>query len=403
MNLEQNNLCPFCFHEIDQWEQNYWCPHCNEAIMKDSGKPTPEVCPKCGKRAYSGWKITYSCPNCKSIKPDEIEDCEEIFPIAVVGPTRSGKTHFLTVLAHELTNKGIWENDYWTAIRVIRREVVSDMGVQAIKQTDEYVNFDEVLYNFNNPGGDDGTLQGTRKDVKTCSLLIELTYKGQILNLFKRPFRKRKIMLALSDTAGEGFKQDNWDNVGQYPIFQNGHAKAVIAMIDPLELTNYSNEALARRNEYVDYGILPEDTNSMPTITASEVLSIPVLKKLMQDKPVAWCLTKTDALISLGKIHPAAMVAQSQGGLTGDDGTRSTSGKINIEELDNVSQQVKDKIILQNSARDTFPDYKYSCYFAVDALGGAFKQGRVMSKPSPRRILDPLLWILWNYGLCDQR
>ena len=364
----------------------------------------PEECPKCGKkRPYSGWKITYSCPKCKSIKPDEIEDCEEIFPIAVVGPTRSGKTHFLTVLAHELTTKGIWENDYWTAIRVIRREVVADMGIQAIQQTDEYVKFDEVLYNFNNPGGNDGTLQGTRKDVKTCSLLIELTYKGQFQNIFKRPFRKRKIMLAFSDTAGEGFKQDNWDNVGQYPIFQNNYAKAVIAMIDPLELQNYRAEAEARRDEYVDYGILPDNANSMPTITASEVMAIPGLKKLMQNKPVAWCLTKTDALIRLDKIDHAGIAAQSQGGLAGDDGTRRTSGKINIKELDIVSRQVKDNIILRNNPRDTFPEYKYSCYFAVDALGDSFQSGRITSLPRPRRILDPLLWILWNYGLCDQR
>ena len=240
MNKKQRNLCPFCFHKSDKWEEYWYCPHCKELNSKEQDGKLPIKCPKCEKPvSESDINIKMRvCTNCKSIVPKEFDECDEIFPIAVVGPTRSGKTHFLTVMAHKLLEEKIW-GDYWSAVRVIRQEIVTTMGVKKSTQRDDYLNFDEILYNPNTHD----TLQGTDLDAKICSLLIELTYKRGVVNCFKEPWKKKKILLALSDTAGEGLNRQHWSEItDRYPIFNN-HVKAVIAMVDPLELSKISDES----------------------------------------------------------------------------------------------------------------------------------------------------------------
>lgn len=402
VNKKQKNLCPFCFYKSEEWEDNWCCPHCGKPVNKDQDGKLPAICHNC-KKSPQMWKInteTPICPRCKSIIPiKDLNECDEIFPIAVVGPTRSGKTHFLTVLAHELTVKGIWEKDYWSAVRVIRREVDNSHGIRAIKQTDEFLAFDGFLY-----GGREGTLQGTKKDFKTCSLLIKLIYKSGMSTCFKAPWKKNKILLAFSDTAGEGFKQDSWHDIAErYPVFQN-HAKAIIAMVDPLELKKIRDEANALQTEYINCGILPPKEEAFPTVNTSDVVSIPQLKEL-KGYPIAWCMTKTVALVKLRKIEENidTDLARNLGGLGGDDETSKTSGKVNIEKLKEVSELTK-KFILTNNDGKGLPYYKYHCYFAVDALGNSFDKGSLNGEtPKPLRILDPLLWILWQYGLCGGR
>lgn len=409
MSKKTMNTCPFCFHECEEWEDNWCCPDCSSIVRRDKEtKILPLKCPTCGK-AHETWKVnaeTRCCPDCKSIVPEELETCDEIFPIAVVGPTRAGKTHLLAVLAHELLVGGTWEEDYWTAVRVIRREVSESLGTRTIVQGDKYLEFDATLYDPNNPGGEVGNLQGTKTDVKTYSLLIELKYKDGIVSRFKEPRKKRSILLAFSDTAGEGFKQGNWyDVMDRYPVFRK-EAKAIIAVVDPLELTKLRTEAEEPQMQmkYIHAGILPEDAEKLPTVKTSEVLSIPALQKLMQKKPVAFCMTKTDALVGLGKIDPQTPLGNSLGALTGDDGTWKTSGLADIRELKTVSQMTE-KFMADNNDGDALPKkYRYRCYFAVDALGKSFHNGRLHKPgPMPRRILDPLLWILWQYGKCGGR
>ena len=406
MSRKKMNTCPFCFHECEEWADNWCCPKCNTIVKRDpeTGQ-LPAKCPHCDDTPET-WKVnteTRHCPDCKSIVPDELEGCDEVFPIAVVGPTRAGKTHLLAVLAHELLVGGIWEEDYWTAVRVIRRQVVEAQGTRAIEQADEYLKFDETLYNPNNPGGRDGTLQGTKKEARTYSLLVELRYKDGIFSRFKEPRKKGRILVAFSDTAGEGFKQGNWhDVVERYPVFRK-KAKAIIAVIDPLELSKLRTEAEARQEEYIDAGILPDSEDALPTVTTSDVLSIPALKKQMQKKPVAWCMTKTDALAGLGKIDPQTPLGNSLGALEGNDGTRKTSGLANIMGLKIVSKMTE-RFIADNNDGRKLPKYRYHCFFAVDALGKSFHDGRLHKPgPLPRRILDPLLWILWQYGKCGGR
>ena len=280
MNKKQQNLCPFCFQENKKWEEYWWCA-CGEPILSDEDGNIPDECPHCGK-GMNDWTLNRVCPHCKSIAPVELEECDEIFPIAVVGPTRSGKTHFLTVLAHEFLTRQIWD-DYWTALRVIRRQVITDVGVCQIQQVDEYLKYDDTLYNRVDPGGVDGTLLGTRKDAKMCSLLIELSYNKNWLMRFKEPWKKRKILLALFDTAGEGFNRDNQANVGELPIIKGLYAKALIAMIDPYELCDSEDEL--PREALISAGILPDEKEAGARVRAHEVLAIPSLKRLVKKLP----------------------------------------------------------------------------------------------------------------------
>ena len=80
--------CPFCLHKVSP-----------EPITSSSGGM---LCPR---------------DECESHKrqiplPKEAFD-HDVFPIAIVGASSSGKTYFLTALMNELISKPMWDGDYW--------------------------------------------------------------------------------------------------------------------------------------------------------------------------------------------------------------------------------------------------------------------------------------------------
>lgn len=376
---EKKNVCPFCFHEAESWE--------NERV--------------------EGTAVRL-CPWCKSVVPPEYDECDEVFPIVVVGPTRAGKTHFLTVLAHELAEVGLWR-DYWGVELVIRQGVGGEDEMKVMTQPDQFVSFRKTLYALDRKEDAAGLLQGTQRDAEgaKCALVLSVKYEGGP-NRLKEPGKPKKVLVTFSDTAGETFKEDDWsDAPKRYPVL-NGHAKAIIAVLDPLELKALRAEAKTDlRGKYVDYGIAPDDETKMPTVRTSAVLSIPGLRKQMKKMPLAVCLTKTDALGALGKLNEESdLLLQSQGGLTDDDDSWGTAGRLSILALKEVSEKTKEFIIQQDGGNEIIKaadKYTYNCFFAVDALGRSFHDGRLADLPQPRRILDPLLWILWQYRLCGGR
>ncbi len=151
--------------------------------------------------------------------------------------------------------------------------------------------------------------------------------------------------------------------------------------------------------------------------TLQSVLSIAEIRKAMKRKPVAVCLTKTDALCAVDKLDPQDVLASPQDivGRSAED-----EGRIKLVDLRDLSEATEAYLAeMDNDAgfRDGRPAhdgisgsasfFKYRAFFATDALGAAIQTARLTAEgnrmftglPVPRRILDPLLWVLWQHGL----
>ncbi len=382
------------------------------------------VCPFC----FSDCKIVASgqseeafpvqyCGNCQSQIPIESLS-SRLFPIAVVGPSGAGKTHFLTVLAHLLCEGALWPS-YWTATRVIRRvEGGGPSGAKKNASPDEFVNWEERLYPQKGARGT--ILQQTDARSETeppLSLVIHLSYSKSAINRVKEPYRKRDVLLAFTDTAGEDLTRMGWDAVSKkYPIFGRRIAEGLIALINPTQLATIRDESTAGnaslKSRYEQSGL-----KLSAYATLQSVLSIAEIRKAMKRKPVAVCLTKTDALCAVDKLDPQDVLASPQDivGRSEED-----EGRIKLVDLRDLSEATEAYLAeMDNDAgfRDGRPAhdgisgsasfFKYRAFFATDALGAAIQTARLTAEgnrmftglPVPRRILDPLLWVLWQHGL----
>lgn len=381
--------CPFCFAD------------CEVDVPEQSGSPFAEQ--YCGK--------------CKSMIPRESLD-SRLFPVAVVGPSGAGKTHFLTVLAHLLCEGAVWPS-YWTATRVIRRvEKVSGAGSRNDASADEFVNWEEKLYPQKGARGT--ILQQTdarSESALPLSLVIHLSYSKSVANRMKEPYRKRDVLLAFTDTAGEDLTHMGWGAVSKkYPIFGRRLAEGLVALINPTQLATVRDEATgggaALKKRYEQSGL-----KLSAFATLQSVLSIPEIRKAMKRKPVAVCLTKTDALCAIDKLDPQDILASPQDIVSG---TSEDEGKIRLTELQDLSSATEAYLAeMDNDAgfREGRPAhdgisgsskfFKYRAFFATDALGAAIQTAQLTPTgdrmfsgiPAPRRILDPVLWMLWQHGL----
>ena len=90
--------------------------------LPHTGKEMSLVCPFCYTQIKA--KIGQPCPNesCYShrrgiLLPKEVFS-HELFPIAIVGPASSGKSHYLAALKHSLVTEAFWgggdkRGGYW--------------------------------------------------------------------------------------------------------------------------------------------------------------------------------------------------------------------------------------------------------------------------------------------------
>lgn len=389
MSTKKNIVCPFCFAD------------CTVDVPEKSSNPFP---------------VQY-CGRCHSQIPADSLGCR-LFPIAVVGPSGSGKTHFLTVLAHLLCEGALWPT-YWTATRVIRRSDPGAEGRSSAGSDDEFVTWEEKLYPQKSASGT--ILAQTDQRSETApplSLVIHLSYESKSLaNRVKEPYRKKDILLAFTDTAGEDLTHMGWDAVARkYPIFGRRLAEGLIALVNPTQLSAVKDECNSGnpvlKGKYEQSGLVLS-----AFATLQSVLSIPEVRKSMKRKPLAVCLTKTDALVALDKLDPQDYLAGTQDIVCREP---ADEGRIRLSELKDLSSATA-TFMAEMDGDSGFQEgraaadgiagsaslFKYRAFFATDALGSAIQTARRVGsgarmfsgRPVPRRVLDPLLWILWQHGL----
>ena len=217
----------------------------------------------------------------------------------------------------------------------------------------------------------------------------------------------------------------------KYPVL-HGNAKAAIALMDPIEVNDEWQELLwqYRGDDHrADRGKVSE------SLAALSLMPLGERNKL----PVAVCLDKLDELIGEGSPLQPKQIFPEEGcfriGSYGDTFNK-TPGKISLPDLDAIDTTIR-RVLYENACNHIFnsmgiptaisknekfePRYeelgarktllkaafKYHAFFGVSALGQGktkeiYYEGRrkrvLSAEPEPFRVLDPLLWIFWQYG-----
>jgi len=375
------------------------------------------ICPFC----FSDCEVSdveHYCGKCHSFIPKEVLT-SRLFPIAVVGSSAAGKTHFLTVLAHLLCEGVVWPS-FWTVTRIIRHADDSISRSANDESDDEFVNCEEKLYPQQAASG--MILKQTEPPSEAApplSLVIHISYEKGFANRMKEPYHKQDVLLAFTDTAGEDFLRTDmrWEDVGRkYPIIGRELAEGLIALLNPMQLSSVRNECQsanpALKKSYEQSGL-----SLSASVMLQKVLSKREIRNSMKMKPLAVCLSKTDALVAINKLDVQDYLAGTADIVchAGKD-----EGCIQLQELQDLSTRTE-AYLAEMDGDDGYQEghpkdggisaaarfFKYRSFFATDALGPAIQTARLVNSddrmfsgmPVPRRVLDPLLWILWQHGL----
>lgn len=344
------------------------CPFCFHRVIPDPGT---NGCPVEGCQFHER-HIPF---------PDEILEGSEVFPIAIVGASSAGKTYYLTALLNEFQNNSFWDGDggFWSMDFVHYASNKRQEGAD-----NEFIRHWDTLFRKHRQ------LDPTNADEKQyrAPLLLSVKYSWSPKWAFREPYGKRNLVLAFHDVPGE-FTTNAEARMAlseRYGIL--GAAKGAIVLVEPTELP-FVGQTLAQ-----DGVLLPRGERGF-ALDAVKGLQAARFEK----KPVAICLSKSDLLLGNPRLFPRDSHLFEYLHTVKDD-----VGMLRLDDVEEVSNQVKDSFDRFN-AGEFRPllekSFKYSSFFALSALGMNCvnpKTGELTRTPQPVRIIDPILWILWQWG-----
>ncbi|MEV5829480.1 hypothetical protein AB0L25_28345 [Spirillospora sp. NPDC052242] len=324
-------------------------------------------CPACGRP--TGNRV---CPRCHNPLPPAYCDSPGRI-VALVGAKNAGKSTYIAVLLHELMNR-----------------VGTELDASLVACDDRTI--ERYKRDFARPLLEERRLLPTTASAATSPreplvYLLTRTRRGR----FARA-RNDSLALVLFDTAGEDLRSRE---VTDLHLRYLEAADAVIFLVDPLELPG----ARPGLRDAVPAPRVPgEDPDSEPLNVIARVTDtlrgrhgarpgepLPV--------PVAVALTKMDALrpdlLRQSALHR----------------TRTGAGVLDLDDRDAVHEQVRALLHdWQAGQLDTYLGQQYAehAFFALSALGGVPEDGRVgAGGVRPHRAEDPLLWLLYRFGMLD--
>ena len=385
--------CPYCYSRIDGGRLWYQCtgrgspgrPGC--AAERDEARatltgfqefvrpsfapparlsfgPAKADCPRCG--ASSGIR---ACPKCHTPLSSNFGAAASPL-IAMVGAKGTGKTVYLTVLAHELLNG-------------LRRRFDADVRVTGVDREALISGFVGEVF------ADQRLMVQTRQSTngRQAPTVFEWRQKHRVAGLLDR---YRTTFLSFYDTAGEDL---NSDDATQDLTYLNA-ADALILLLDPFMIPQARDRIR-----------LPKEANRSDQ-PAIQVLNR-VTEKLRREHdvkssrririPVAVAFAKIDAFFDvLGADHPLLRAPAPSGPYD------ETAGEQTHEHV---------KALLHGWGADdidTHLAYNYANYryFPVSALGAPpdYASGTVDPRGvQPFRVGEPLLWLLSRFDVVPRQ
>lgn len=376
----RNELCPYCFDYFKMSSTPFRCgtPVCKREVDLVLAAKWGDRAPKGKVIGSTKFVRSVKCPECKDETRRRLcPNCHQEIPhtigefrnlvISVVGAKEAGKSHYLPAL-----------------IESLRSNIGPDL-----KFLLQPVNDDTT--NRYNAGYRDPLIKNHRLLAPTRSGLTDVMSRLPLV--FRLSFYRtvasgqrettNLVTLAFFDTAGEDMNsEDTLAYVNKYIFRSDG----IILLLDSLQLS-------AVRDKLGSSASLPTKDSETADIIARLDRLIHAGRGLAVDAPIdiplAVALSKFDAVDRL--IDSQLVVRRNSAHVGGVDRGDFLTVDSEIQSLLDLWGEQS----LLNQIKSTF---RHSSFFGVTALGGAPSSSGIVNL-RPKRVADPMLWILYRHGL----
>lgn len=392
MSLPKKVTCPYCMKDFDNPEIER---RKNKNKINPLATPPPiDICPKCGKR----------------IPQDYLYSKVRTLYIYFIGPKNVGKTRLIGNMIIESERKfphrGVFRE--WTAAPNPNPNPNKDSS---------NVNENEMRKFYENYAGDKECLPTGKEEIeKNPMVLYKLGSCNSILSSCANwSFGDEKIYIALADAMGEWFTFKDLPANTKDPFSvmppneykeRFSRADAIILIFEPGHIPGL-------------YSVDDKDVNNNPIISNTDTDIEKILDysqllfgKRFQKIPLAITLSKFDSLYASKNPVAKEFLELFEKSTSSDWRNATDLEHDDIRKITEVNEGLKaailgSKNILLNSRarkniREIISSYPYASLFAVSSTGMEGLRG-TKTNLSPLHVLDPLLWILWQYGYCESK
>lgn len=309
------------------------------------------------------------CPVCHNIVHRIIG---ENIIISIIGARDSGKSHYIGILLHELMDR-LAKQFEWVVVPEENTMKLYEMNFERIYTTNQSLNL--TVRNY------DGF------------------YEPYIFYITDK--KGKTFTFTIFDTAGEDFESDDIMETFAKHIF---HASGIVFLVDPLKILNVS---VALDQEIVTNSSSVSAKRTFQNDAMLTILSNHLRRhyKIRESKkipiPMGVVIPKIDVVATTFPVHYASLFQSSHGKRQGF--VTAENRRVNTEMKKWLSS-------LGDGALNSFMaqlemNYTNVSYFAVSSLGmkNAPDKNGVFAKPKPHRIEDPILWILKEKGIIQEK
>jgi hypothetical protein len=320
------------------------------------------------------------CPHCHMQLPPKTANGElssEV--IAVIGPVSSGKSNFIGVLLKKLQERYAREVGFRMADQATfsfdERGVIRSWDVWQQRYGGIFDGGDVLAHNP--PVQQEGA-----NDIR-IPLIFRLEFPRRLRHSLTRPLAPVSALdLFIFDAAGEDM-DDAHVMEWWYPYILA--AQGIIFLIDPTQFPAVHESLPSDVLDQIEF------TGQNPANIVDSVIQLYEERRRVRGGgkikvPTAFVLSKSDMLGNcVDSTSPILKDSHHPGGFDFEDCALLSDEVMSYVDQWGASQ------LLQSAER-----FRYSSFFAVSALGGLPDMRLGIRDLKPRRIADPLLWLLWQ-------
>lgn len=324
------------------------------------------------------------CPHCHLNLPSAVANgWLNTSIIAVVGSRNTGKSHFIPILIDQLRRRFSRE----VGFSIVSQESWSLQQMSRVSSSQLFNERYQRLFDETERRVLDQT--STTDSEKRIPLIYRLTFPRRGLKRLLAPFsNKIAVDLVFFDTAGEALgNPDQRDTLFRY----TSHAAGILFLIDPLCFETIVADLPVGVRRVLkgvgrDWGRGAEALEEAQNLIQHFAADSPNQSIRC---PAAIVLTKSDILETQMQNMGALEDSMHHGGFNVEDCRRTSAEIIAFLERKGCTELV-------GNAQNTF---KRNAFFAVSALGCQPDDDGLIPALEPRRVADPLFWVLFQMGV----
>lgn len=356
--------CPYCYGKHDLLSSGLKCSYnipgkadkkCVGTVVKDKMGWIPDKdkskCMKCTEAR----KAVYCNVANKEIPSDFLND--ESLSIALLGAKASGKSNYIGVLINEIKRK-------------MTASFNCTLNLTSSEESRQY-----YYDHYYDPLFKHGSVVDATSQDDVPPLIFPLRFMD------KKNRITQVAALSFYDTAGENLDstEDMLVNNRYVP-----NADGIILLLDPLQIPSIREKLQGKIP-------LPAQNTDVVEVLSRIVSNIRDVKNVKGSIkiPLALAFTKIDALEQYGILREDSCLREESEHLSRGVFVQTDFENVNIEMQDVLENWLDAELVQQ------MKNFEKYAFFGVTALGGVPNGTRLSgNKINPRRVLDPLLWLL---------